>query len=108
MRLSKEFFVIPMVAFAMINGIFSPTLGIVVKAMTLLAPGLLIFSLPILFYFCSLLLATITIIAAGVPAALYERLTGKTETDDISSLIWLAGTALLSLQAIVIGIGLLS
>ncbi|MCB1475434.1 MAG: hypothetical protein H6883_02900 [Rhodobiaceae bacterium] len=93
-------------AFAIVNGIFSPFLPYAVAAVRLLAPGLLIFSAPVLFLFGSLLLSTMTIIAAGVPAALYERLAGRKESDDISSLIWLAGTALLSLQAITVAAGI--
>ncbi|MGE0231093.1 MAG: hypothetical protein AB7O39_09535 [Flavobacteriaceae bacterium] len=98
----RQHIVFLITAFAIVNGIFSPWLPYAVAAVRLLAPGLLIFSAPVLFLFSSLLLSTMTIIAAGVPAALYERLTGTRETNDISSLIWLAGTALLSLQAVLV------
>jgi hypothetical protein len=55
----------------------------------------------LIFYFSSLMLATATIIVAGIPAAIYERIVGaKDDSTDVSLWIWLAGTALLSLPAI--------
>jgi hypothetical protein len=46
------------------------------------------------------MLATGTVIVAGIPAALYERYRGLKEDSDVVSLwIWLAGTALLALPA---------
>jgi hypothetical protein len=45
---------------------------------------------------------------AGVPAALYERWIGATESTEISMWLWLAGTGLLTLPAATnfFGIGL--
>ena len=47
------------------------------------------------------MLATATIILAGIPAALYERFVGaKDDSTEASLWIWLAGTAILTLPAI--------
>ena len=48
----------------------------------------------------SLIVAFGTIFLAGVPAALYERVTGLQESDQISMMIWLAGTLFLTLPAL--------
>jgi hypothetical protein len=51
--------------------------------------------------FASLMVSTATIILGGIPAAIYERVTGaKDDSTEVSLWIWLAGTALLTLPAI--------
>ena len=51
--------------------------------------------------FASLMVSTATIILGGIPAAIYERLTGAKDDSTMASLwIWLAGTAILTLPAI--------
>ena len=58
-------------------------------------------SAPLIFFFASLMLSTITIILAGIPAAIYERIVGAKEDSTAASLwIWLAGTAILALPAV--------
>ena len=54
----------------------------------------------IIFYFTSLMLSTLTVMLAGVPAAIFERLTGRKESDSISLGIWLAGAVFLSIPAL--------
>ncbi len=44
------------------------------------------------FYITSILISLMTLIVAGVPAALYERAKGLTESSPISLGIWLAST----------------
>jgi hypothetical protein len=54
----------------------------------------------LIFYVSSLMLATATIILAGIPAAIYERFVGaRDDSTTVSLWIWLAGTALLALPA---------
>jgi hypothetical protein len=45
------------------------------------------------------MVSTATIILGGIPAAIYERVTGASESSDASLWIWLAGTAILALPA---------
>ncbi|ALK10685.1 hypothetical protein [Blastochloris viridis] len=86
--------------FATVNGLFnSAVLSFVFFHVLLLAPAILFGSAPLTFMFASLITATVTIIVAGIPAALYERLRGLDQSDDVSLWIWLAGTALLTLPA---------
>lgn len=46
----------------------------------------------LLFYFTSVLLVLGTLMLAGVPAALYERLRGLQRSSPVSFLLWLAAT----------------
>jgi hypothetical protein len=54
----------------------------------------------IIFYFTSLVLSTLTIMLAGVPAAIFERLTDRKESDAVSLGIWLAAAVALSMPAL--------
>lgn len=71
---------------------------IVVKA--LIAPAFYITSPLLLFYFTSLLVSVAALIVAGVPAALYERFRGQTESDVISLGIWLVGVLAMAIPVI--------
>lgn len=94
-------YVIAILAFGTVSGMFSPVLVPNVSgALLLLAPGLLVTSPHILVFLVYLVGATLTIMIGGVPAALYERATGLHETGTTSMWIWLAGTAFVSLPAI--------
>lgn len=69
------------------------------------APGFFITSPLLLFYFTSLLVSTATLIIAGVPAALYERLTGRKNSDFRSLMIWMIGCGVLALPPVFILLG---
>jgi hypothetical protein len=59
------------------------------------------FSSPLLLlYFTSLLLALIALLVGGVPAAIFERATGRTRSDAASLGIWLGGVALIALPVL--------
>jgi hypothetical protein len=94
---------------SLFNGLFSP-IHLVVQQLVLLnilvMPGLTAgaggsWLLQIIVpHGASLIIAFGTMFLAGVPAALYERLTGLQMSDRMSMMIWLAGTLFLSLPAI--------
>ena len=87
--------------FGMINGMFHPLRVMTFILTKVLMTVPLFGSEALIFYFSSLMLATATIIVAGIPAAIYERFVGAKEDSTEASLwIWLAGTALLTLPAI--------
>lgn len=106
--MSKNSFIVAIVGFAIVNGMFSPLLPQALGAVLIMAPAFFATSIPLLFFVSSILLATLTIMLAGVPAALYERLTGAADSTPVSMWIWLATTAVLSLPALpnLIAIGL--
>jgi hypothetical protein len=90
-------FIVAIVAVAIVNGMFSPLfLPQSVGMILVVAPALLITSPSLVFLFASLLAATATIMLSGVPAALFERATGRKDTDAASYAIWLATALLVS------------
>ena len=60
----------------------------------------------LLFYFTSVLISLVTLMLAGIPAALYERFRGHTETSPVSLGIWFAGTMLASIPGFMGALGL--
>lgn len=100
--MSFQPYIIAILGFGMISGMFSPVfVPNLTIAMILLAPGLLVASQGVAVFLISLVGATLTIMIGGVPAALYERATGARESTTVSMWIWLAGTAMVSLPAVV-------
>jgi hypothetical protein len=94
-------YIVPILIFSMINGIFSPFIFLVVPFVFMLTPAFFIESTSIILYLSSLVLSTQTLIARGIPAALYERWRGLEESTELSMYIWMACTGLLSLPAVV-------
>jgi len=92
-------YIIAILLFATINGIFSPLVFAIVPFVFALTPAFFVESTEFIFYASSLILSTMTLIAGGIPAALYERWKGLTESTELSMWIWLAGTGTLSVPA---------
>ena len=99
--MERHFYFIGIAFFGMINGLFNQVfLVFALLHVQILAPALLFGSTGLTLLFSSLMVSTATIILGGIPAALYERFTGKTDDSDVVSLwIWLSATALLTLPA---------
>ncbi len=100
--MDRTFYFVGVAFFGMINGLFNQTLLVFALIhMQILAPALLFGSVPLTLMFSSLMVSTATIIAGGIPAAIYERSIGPKDASTEASLwIWLAATALLTLPAI--------
>jgi hypothetical protein len=100
--MDRNLYYIAIAFFGMVNGLFNQTwLVFALIHMQILAPALLFGSVPLTLMFSSLMVSTATIILAGIPAAIYERVVGAKEDSTEASLwIWLTGTALLTLPAI--------
>lgn len=92
--------IVVIVGLAILNGIFSPLLIMIFALRGLWYPFFLPPMLPLGFMLSSLILATLTLMVAGVPAALYERLAGGGRSSFVSGLIWLGGVIVLTLPAI--------
>jgi hypothetical protein len=93
-------FVFVITAVAILNGIFSPFFMFTAQAMILVvAPGLLITGTTLVGFFASLLAATATIILSGAVAAVFERLTGRKQTDAVSYSVWVVTAVILSFPA---------
>jgi hypothetical protein len=90
---------LPVIGLAILNGLFSPYLALVVALNGLWYPFFLPASMPVILMLSSLIVSTLTLMVGGVPAALYERVFGGLKTDYVSGFIWLIGVALLTLPA---------
>jgi len=99
--MDRNLYYIAIAFFGMINGLFNQTwlLFALIHAQ-ILSPALLFGSVGLTLMFASLMVSTATIIVGGIPAAIYERVTGaKDDSTEASLWIWLAGTAVLTLPA---------
>ncbi|MET4699906.1 hypothetical protein ABIE65_002943 [Constrictibacter sp. MBR-5] len=86
---------------AILNGIFSPFLVFTARLILLhLAPALLFLGPVTVAFFASLLAATAALVLAGVPAALFERVTGRRQTDAASAAVWLVSLGVISFPAL--------
>jgi hypothetical protein len=86
---------------SLLNGIFSPFLFFVVYLSPVWMPDFALQSPSAVFYLSSLLLSTLTLLASGVPAALYERVTRASESTVASLSIWLVCAGMLSFPGLV-------
>jgi hypothetical protein len=101
--MNRNFYYIAIAFFGMINGIpfFHPMYVVAFGYSIQLMAEPLFGSTSLIAYFASLMLSTMIIILAGIPAALYERYIGAKDDSTVASLwIWLAGTAILTLPSI--------
>jgi hypothetical protein len=99
--MDRNLYYIGIAFFGMVNGIFNPLMAFAYVFSKVLMFVPLFGSESLFFYFAALMLSTATIILAGIPAAIYERLFDtKDDSTDASLFIWLAGTALLSIPSV--------
>ncbi|HTV68126.1 MAG TPA: hypothetical protein VMF90_06265 [Rhizobiaceae bacterium] len=90
---------VPVMAVAIVNGIFSPWVLIVFVLYPVWFPAWAPAWTQLVYMASALILSTLTLMVSGVPAALYERLSGSARPA-ISGAIWLAGAVILTLPAI--------
>ena len=91
--------IIPVAVVAILNGIFSPWVLAIFVLYPVWYPAWLPQYAQLVYMASSLILSTLTIMAAGVPAALYERLSTQAKPIVVAS-IWLVGTIMLTLPAL--------
>jgi hypothetical protein len=97
----RDGFIVAIAGLSLVNGThFSPLFDPAFLLFRNFAPAFFISSQVLVFYFTSLFLATFTLILAGVPAALFERFTGRTQSDMVSLSIWFACLVPLTLPAL--------
>lgn len=97
--MSYQPYIVAILLFAIINGIFSPFLLAIVPFVFALTPAFFVDDTRVILFASSLIFSTMTLIAGGIPAALYERWIGSKESTELSMWIWLAGTGILTLPA---------
>lgn len=97
--MSREHFIFAIVGFAIVCGLFHPWLGFAFFFVSALEGALFFGFLPLVFLFSSLIFSTACLIVAGIPAAIYEHVTGNRRTDTVSLWIWLIASAAIALPA---------
>jgi hypothetical protein len=90
------------VLLALVNGsLYSPIYDSVDQILYLFARSSLHAGpLPLQPYRTSLFIAVMTLLIAGIPAALYERLRGRAQTTPASAALWFVTTLLISLPTL--------
>lgn len=91
---------VAVIGLAILNGMFSPAIIPVFALHGLWYPFFLPAILPAILLACSLIVSTFTLMVGGVPAALYEKISGGGKSSAVSGLIWLATVVLLTLPAL--------
>jgi hypothetical protein len=91
--------IVPVMAVAIVNGIFSPWVLIVFILYPVWYPAWAPTWAQAVYMASALILSTLTLMIAGVPAALYERFAAAAKPA-VTGAIWLAGVVLLTLPAI--------
>ncbi|MGD9881680.1 MAG: hypothetical protein AB7F22_13325 [Reyranella sp.] len=97
--MDRNFLLFGVIGISILNGLFSPYLAIAIPIAAVLMPEVFPRSVGWVLFFSSLLVASATLLIAGVPAALYERLAGHDRGGIVAMAIWLAGAALLAFPA---------
>ena len=98
--LDRQTLLLLVIGVCIVNGIFSPYLRIAIPISAVLMPELFPRTLEWVLFWSSVLLASVTLLFTGVPAALYERLVERGAEGTVSMWIWLAGAVVLSLPVV--------
>lgn len=99
--LKRDVLLIAVAGISLLNGMhFSPYFDPVFILLKPFIAGTLLTTPLVLFYLTSIFISLMTLLIAGIPAALYERLRGLKESTATSIGIWLAGTLLLALPSL--------
>jgi hypothetical protein len=84
----------------LVNGMISPMLPLLAALAPVWLPDFFEPTPQTVFYGASLMVALGTLVLSGVPAALFERISGLKETTQASMLVWLGAAALLTLPSL--------
>lgn len=84
----------------LLNGFVSPMVPLVFLLSPVWMPEFAPRTPIAILYGTSLIVSISTLIVSGVPAALFERLTGRQDTDMSSMLVWLGAAILLTLPGL--------
>jgi uncharacterized membrane protein len=104
--MQRDVLLVATVGASLLNGMhFSPLFD---PVLFLLKPFVasLVASPLVLYYLTSIFISLVTLMIGGIPAAIYERVRGETETTPVSLGIWLAATLAASLPGLMGALGL--
>jgi ribose/xylose/arabinose/galactoside ABC-type transport system permease subunit len=96
--MQRDVLLIATAAASLLNGqSFSPLLTMGAILLKPFVAGTLLASPIVFLYLSSLFVSLLTLLIAGIPAALYERMQGHTDSTPTSLGIWFAATLVLTL-----------
>ena len=98
--MDREFSIFLLGAICLVNGIFSPAAVAIWTFAPAWYPGFLPLTADLSFYLAALLCGLLTLMAGGLVAALFERLTRRPSTDEKSLLVWCIAAGVLSVPAL--------
>jgi hypothetical protein len=99
--LQRDAWLLAIAGVALLNGsTYSPLFDSILYFMRPAGRVFFIASPTVFFYLTSVVLTLLTVLIAGIPAAIYERIRGLRQSTPISLAIWLAVAVLLALPAI--------
>ncbi len=84
----------------LLNGFVSPVIPLVFVMAPVWLPEFVPPTRIILLYGTSLIVSVATLVISSVPAGLFERLTGREESDQTSMLVWLGAAILLTVPGL--------
>jgi hypothetical protein len=98
--LKQDGYLLGIAILSLVNGMhFSPWYDLMLVPVAALSSSFWISSQLIIFYLTSLVLSLITVIIAGIPAALYERAMGLAMSNVRSLQLWMLATAIVAAPA---------
>ena len=107
-QLQRDGLVLGVVLASLLNGMqFSPFLKYAFLPMHLMSSAIFGPNAFVSGYVTSLFVSSVTIALSGIPAAIYERMSGRTQSDAASLAIWFACAAVLSFPALLGAAGIL-
>jgi hypothetical protein len=99
--LQRDLVLAATVGLAVINGLpLTPRFDSISHILYLFTRGSALIGGEALFYLTSLSIAVMTLLLAGIPAAIYERVRGLPQSTPVSLGIWLVATALMAWPAL--------
>ncbi|WP_341911385.1 hypothetical protein [Ferrovibrio terrae] len=91
---------IAILGITLLNGFVSPIVPLVFIMAPVWLPEFVPPTRIVLLYGTSLIVSITTLMLSAVPAGIFERLTGREETDQTSMFIWLGAAILLTLPGL--------
>ena len=97
----RDVFLVAAAGLSLLNGMhFSPWFDPVAILLKPFVAGTFLATPLVFLYLASIFISLMTLLIAGIPAALYERFTGARESTGVSLGIWLGATLVLSLPSL--------
>jgi hypothetical protein len=88
-------------AVALLNGWISPAkLPVAVLVVPIWTPAFVPLTEVYLSYAATIVISAATLLLAGVPTAIVERVRGQAQSDHVSMVVWLVGAVLLTLPGL--------